>query len=239
MTLPGQSSSVPKRWSPEPLRLVPPCDRHAHDPAAPRQGRLPLDRLVTAGTRSRTSTEAFADMTAARSLRGVLPALGGERLCGSVVVRRTGRNRPTSTRSSANARACRSGVGNSRGPERGLCPFVSDRATGVAVAPAHAVRDEAAISGVARDLTWARPRRVLRPSAPSPSRNRTIDASDGDLVLIAAVSVDPEADDAEAVYANNTEAMFQSAAGTARRFPQVEDFLLAGKDPGTPSTRTP
>ena len=46
--------------------------------------------------------------------------------------------------------------------------------------------------------------------------------------------MNPEADDAEAVYANNTEAMFQALRNGKAGFPTVEEFLLSRQRPLEP-----
>ena len=49
----------------------------------------------------------------------------------------------------------------------------------------------------------------------------------------------PEADDVEAIYANNTEAMFQALRNGKAGFPTVEEFLVAGNDPWNAFYRSP
>jgi 5,6,7,8-tetrahydromethanopterin hydro-lyase len=50
-----------------------------------------------------------------------------------------------------------------------------------------------------------------------------------DLLLIAAVWVDPKADDEDAVYENNTEATRVALEAGARSLPRMEDVLAAGE----------
>ncbi len=57
-------------------------------------------------------------------------------------------------------------------------------------------------------------------------------------MLIAAVWVNPEADDAEAIYENNAEATFQALRNARAGLPTVEEFLPAGKDPWNPFYRS-
>lgn len=55
-----------------------------------------------------------------------------------------------------------------------------------------------------------------------------------DLLLIAAVWVDPEADDEAAVFANNREATRQALVNGARRLPVLEDLLAVADAPENP-----
>jgi 5,6,7,8-tetrahydromethanopterin hydro-lyase len=126
-------------------------------------------------------------------------------------------------------------------PSAGYARFVAIGRPGVAVTPPTLFVNKAAISSPSHgDLTWGPAQAGVATGVALALEDGTIDASDcGDLVLIAAVWVNPEADDAEAVYANNTEAMFQSLRNGKAGFPTVEEFLLAGKDPWNPFYRTP
>jgi 5,6,7,8-tetrahydromethanopterin hydro-lyase len=55
-----------------------------------------------------------------------------------------------------------------------------------------------------------------------------------DLLLIAAVWVDPEADDEEAVYRHNRQATRQALANGASGFPPLEDLLTVADRPENP-----
>ncbi len=55
-----------------------------------------------------------------------------------------------------------------------------------------------------------------------------------DLLLIAAVWVDPEADDEVAVFQHNRQATREALANGARRFPPLEDLLAVADAPENP-----
>ena len=70
-------------------------------------------------------------------------------------------------------------------------------------------------------------------------RAGTVPAGDvDDLLLIAAVWVDPQADDEDAVYQHNAEATRLALEAGARGLPRLEDVLAAG-EPWSYFFRTP
>ena len=126
-------------------------------------------------------------------------------------------------------------------PSAGYARFVAIGRPGTAVTPPTLFVNKAAISSPTHgDLTWGPAQAGVATGVARALEDGTIDASQcGDLVLIAAVWVNPEADDAERIYANNTEAMFQSLRNGKAGFPTVEEFLPAGNDPWNPFYRSP
>ena len=126
-------------------------------------------------------------------------------------------------------------------PSAGFARFVAIGRPGVAITPPTLFVNKAAITARCTGISPGdRPRPAWPPASPARSRTgRSTRARCGELVLIAAVWVNPEADDAEAIYANNTEAMFQALRNGKAGFPTVEEFLLAGNDPWNPFYRSP
>ena len=59
-----------------------------------------------------------------------------------------------------------------------------------------------------------------------------------DLLLIAAVWVDPQADDETAVYEHNREATLQALINGARRLPSLDDLLSVADAPKNPFYRS-
>jgi len=126
------------------------------------------------------------------------------------------------------------------GPSAGYAPFVAIGRPGVAITPPTLFVNKAAIAGSTHgDLTWGAAQAGVATGVARALEDGTIDASRcRELVLIAAVWVNPEADEAEAVYANNTEATFQALRNGKAGFPTVDEFLPAGKDPWNPFYRS-
>jgi 5,6,7,8-tetrahydromethanopterin hydro-lyase len=126
-------------------------------------------------------------------------------------------------------------------PSVGFAPFVAIGRPGVAITPPTLFVNKAAISGATHgDLTWGAAQAGVATGVARALEDGTIDANRcRELVLIAAVWVNPQADDAEAIYANNAEATFHALHNGRSGFPTVEEFLLAGNDPWNPFYRSP
>ena len=65
------------------------------------------------------------------------------------------------------------------------------------------------------------------------------EAEAADLLLIAAVWVNPDARDADAVFANNRRATAEALANGAARLPAVDDVLARRDEPFNPYYRPP
>ena len=125
-------------------------------------------------------------------------------------------------------------------PRQGHSAFVVAFQPGLAVKPATLFVNKAAIDGERHgNLTWGAAQAGIARGVTEAVRAGTVPpGSAGDLVLIAAVWVDPQADDENAVYDNNMEATRLALEAGARSLPRLEDVLSAG-EPWSYFFRTP
>ena len=116
-------------------------------------------------------------------------------------------------------------------PRQGHTAFVVAFQPGLAVKPATLFVNKAAIDGERHaSLTWGAAQAGLARGVTEAVRVGSVSSGDvDDLVLIAAVWVDPGADDEDAVYENNAEAARLALEAGARGLPRVEDVLAAGE----------
>jgi 5,6,7,8-tetrahydromethanopterin hydro-lyase len=84
-------------------------------------------------------------------------------------------------------------------------------------------------------LTWGAAQAGVASGVADAVAGGHIDAADCDeLVLIAAVWVNPEASDAELVYANNRTAVLTAIRASVDGLPQLSDVLAARHQPSNP-----
>ena len=125
-------------------------------------------------------------------------------------------------------------------PRQGHAAFVVAYQPGLAVKPATLFVNKAAIGGERHGtLTWGAAQAGVARGVTESVRAGTVPSGDvEDLVLIAAVWVDPEANDEDAVYEHNAQATRLALEAGARGLPRLEDVLAAG-DPWSFFFRTP
>jgi 5,6,7,8-tetrahydromethanopterin hydro-lyase len=118
-------------------------------------------------------------------------------------------------------------------PRAGFAPFVAIAAPGVAVVPPTLFVNKAAIDGETHaKLTWGAAQAGVAGGVGLALGEGVIDQSQaGGLVLIAAVWVNPSADDSQAIYENNTTATLQALRNGKAGGPGIEEFLAAAREP--------
>ena len=124
-------------------------------------------------------------------------------------------------------------------PRQGHVPFVAVVRPGLAVLPMTLFVNKAAIGpGRHGDLTWgAAQAGVAGGVADAVAEGVIARAAVGDLVLIAAVWVNPAAADEEAVYANNRAATLTALRNGAAGRPDIDEVLAARDEPRNPFFR--
>lgn len=118
-------------------------------------------------------------------------------------------------------------------PRAGHVPFVAIVAPNVAVKPLTVFVNKAPIESDAHgDLTWgAAQAGVAGGVADAVADGVVAPALADDLVLIAAVWVNPAADDADTVYRNNREATRRALAAGRDRLPELAEIAAAATAP--------
>jgi 5,6,7,8-tetrahydromethanopterin hydro-lyase len=121
-------------------------------------------------------------------------------------------------------------------PSRGHAPFVAVVRPGLPVKPATLFVNKAEVRGDEHArLTWGPAQAGVAGGVADAVADGVIEAGQvDDLVLIAAVWVDWDADAADAVYRNNREAMLYALRAGARRGPALDDVLEARAGPWNP-----
>ncbi len=124
-------------------------------------------------------------------------------------------------------------------PRAGFAAFVAIARPGVAVVPPTLFVNKAAIDGDTHGtLTWgAAQAGVARGVALAVAEEVIVRGETGELVLIAAVWVNPAADDPAAVYQNNTTATVQALRNGKAGGPGIDEFLAAARSPYNPYFR--
>ena len=124
-------------------------------------------------------------------------------------------------------------------PRQGHVPFVAVLQPGLAVKPLTLFVNKAAIEpGRHGDLTWGAAQAGVAVGVAEAVAEGTIDRDEVDeLLLIAAVWVNPAAADEEAVFANNREATLAALRNGRARRPAVDDVLAARGEPANPFFR--
>jgi 5,6,7,8-tetrahydromethanopterin hydro-lyase len=115
-------------------------------------------------------------------------------------------------------------------PTAGHAPFVAVLEPGLPVQPPTLFVNKAAIVGERHaELTWGAAQAGVAAGVRDALADGTIPAAGvADLVLIAAVWVNPGAADAEVIYANNRAAAAGALRAGAEGSPSVEEVLSAG-----------
>jgi len=126
-------------------------------------------------------------------------------------------------------------------PRQGHVPFVAVVQPGLAVLPMTLFVNKAAIgAGRHGDLTWGAAQAGVAGGVADAVAEGVIGrAAVGDLVLIAAVWVNPAATDEEAVYANNRAATLTALRNGAAGRPDLDEVLAARDEPRNPFFRAP
>ncbi len=121
-------------------------------------------------------------------------------------------------------------------PSAGFARFVVVARPGFPAKPMTVFVPKAAVSGEVHErMTWGPAQAgVAGGVADAVAAGSVPRALADDLLLIAAVWVDPAADDADQVYANNRAATAQALAAGAAGLPTVDDVLAAAEHPANP-----
>jgi 5,6,7,8-tetrahydromethanopterin hydro-lyase len=124
-------------------------------------------------------------------------------------------------------------------PSAGHTPFVAVLRPGIPVKPLTLFVNKAAITEADHGtLTWGAAQAGVAGGVADAVADGIIAADDADdLVLIAAVWVNPAAKDADLVYANNRAATKAALHAAARSLPEMTDVLAARADPFNPYFR--
>src|SRR5215467_7417471 len=118
-------------------------------------------------------------------------------------------------------------------PRAGFAAFVTIAQPGVAVVPPTLFVNKAAIEGERHGtLTWGAAQAGVARGVGLALEEGVLDRDQaGGLVLIAAVWVNPAADDAKAVYENNVTATLQALRNGKAGRPGADEFLAAARSP--------
>ncbi len=124
-------------------------------------------------------------------------------------------------------------------PSAGHVPFVAVLRPGLAAKPLTLFVNKAAIESERHgDLTWGAAQAGVAAGVAEAVAEGVIGRGDlDDLVLIAAVWVNPAADDEDAVFANNREATLTALRNGSRSLPAIDEVLAARQDPRNPFFR--
>ena len=126
-------------------------------------------------------------------------------------------------------------------PSAGHVPFVAVAAPGVPIVPFTLFVNKAAVAGERHGtLTWGAAQAGLAAGVADAHETGAFKGEDvEDLVLIAAMWVDPAADDEEAVFTNNRTATAAALAMARTGGPRTKDGLAAMRNPSNPYFRRP
>jgi len=130
-------------------------------------------------------------------------------------------------------------AGGLAGPSTGHAGFMVVGQPGISAVPPTLFVNKAAIAGPEHgNMTWGPAQAGVAKGVARALDDGVIDAESAQkLVLIAAVWVNPSADDAKAVFANNAEATLQALRNGRDALPTVTDFVAAGLSPWNPFFR--
>lgn len=121
-------------------------------------------------------------------------------------------------------------------PSTGHAPFVAIGRPSIAVVPPTLFVNKAAITSDRHGiLTWGAAQAGVAKGVATALEEGVIDlARCSDLVIIAAVWVDPEADDAKGIFVNNAEATCQALRNGKLALPSPADSIAAAIEPFNP-----
>lgn len=121
-------------------------------------------------------------------------------------------------------------------PRQGHTPFVAVVRPGLPAKPMTLFVNKAPIASPEHgDLTWGAAQAGVACGVADAVADGVIDPADcDDLVLIAAVWVNPEANDADMVYRNNRAATLAALRAGARHTPHLGEVLAAASQPFNP-----
>lgn len=124
-------------------------------------------------------------------------------------------------------------------PRQGHIPFIVVVRPNFPVKPATLFVNKAAVEGDRHaELTWGAAQAGVARGVLTAVGDGVIDAAAvDDLLLIAAVWVDPRADDEETVYANNVQGTADALASAAAGRPALEELLALREEPQNPFFR--
>jgi len=124
-------------------------------------------------------------------------------------------------------------------PTQGHAPFVTVLRPGLPVKPFTLFVNKAFIAGDRHaEMTWGGAQAGVAEGVAEAVATRIIEADAVDkLLLIAAVWVNPAADDAQAVYTNNRTATYQALRAGKARLPLLDDLLSVRNAPFNPFFR--
>jgi 5,6,7,8-tetrahydromethanopterin hydro-lyase len=125
-------------------------------------------------------------------------------------------------------------------PREGFAAFVAIAQPGIAVVPPTLFVNKAAIEEPAHgNLTWGAAQAGVARGVARALEEGVIDRGDvAALLLIAAVWVNPAAEDPEQIYHNNATATFQALRNGISGGPVIDDFLAAAHSPFNPYFRS-
>jgi 5,6,7,8-tetrahydromethanopterin hydro-lyase len=121
-------------------------------------------------------------------------------------------------------------------PSAGHVPFVTVAQPGVPTVPPTLFINKATLAGSTHsNLTWGAAQAGVAQGVGRALEEGVIDRDAvGDLVVIAAVWVNPKADDASKVYANNATATHEALRRALSELPATDVFLAAARTPFNP-----
>jgi 5,6,7,8-tetrahydromethanopterin hydro-lyase len=131
-------------------------------------------------------------------------------------------------------------AGSLAAPRTGHVPFVTVLQPGLPVKPLTLFVNKAAIEGERHAaLTWGAAQAGVASGVALAVREAVIPATEADeLLLIAAVWVDPAAADEERVFANNRDATLGALRAAVAGEPRVATVVAAAEEPANPFFRT-
>ena len=124
-------------------------------------------------------------------------------------------------------------------PSAGHAPFVAVAAPGIPVVPPTLFVNKAAIAGpVHGNMTWGPAQAGVAKGVGQALEESVIDIDDvANLVLIAAVWVNPQADDEAEVFRNNEVATHEALVKAVQGLPKASEFVTAARNPFNPFFR--